>query len=108
MSASSVRELTDRSSRRGANVASLDSGAGLANATIAQRLVLCGCSTTTSWKRACASPISLAGRFSRPADAVADISVGWCPVDEAALDPQRAAVGGHPDRRRPRNRFATV
>lgn len=34
-----VRELTTRPSRRGANVISIDSGAGLANATIQQRLV---------------------------------------------------------------------
>jgi integrase/recombinase XerD len=34
-----VRELTERPSRRGANVVSLDSGAGLSNATIQQRLV---------------------------------------------------------------------
>jgi integrase/recombinase XerD len=34
-----VRELTERPSRRGANVVSLDSGAGLANATLQQRLV---------------------------------------------------------------------
>lgn len=34
-----VRELTSRPSRRGANVVSIDSGAGLANATIQQRLV---------------------------------------------------------------------
>jgi len=34
-----VRELTSRPHRRGANVVSLDSGAGLANATIRQRLV---------------------------------------------------------------------
>ncbi|ELB92285.1 MULTISPECIES: tyrosine-type recombinase/integrase [unclassified Rhodococcus (in: high G+C Gram-positive bacteria)] len=34
-----VRELTERPSRRGANVVSLDSGSGLANATIQQRLV---------------------------------------------------------------------
>jgi len=34
-----VRELTSRPHRRGANVISLDSGAGLANATIQQRLV---------------------------------------------------------------------
>ena len=34
-----VRELTSRPRRRGANVISLDSGAGLANATIQQRLV---------------------------------------------------------------------
>jgi len=34
-----VRELTERPSRRGANVVSLDSGSGLANATIQQRIV---------------------------------------------------------------------
>ena len=34
-----VRELTSRPSRRGANVVSIDSGAGLANATLQQRLV---------------------------------------------------------------------
>ena len=34
-----VRELTTRPSRRGANVVSIDSGSGLANATIQQRLV---------------------------------------------------------------------
>ncbi|WP_245560517.1 hypothetical protein [Nocardia asiatica] len=34
-----VRELTDRPGRRGANVVSIDSGSGLANATIQQRIV---------------------------------------------------------------------
>lgn len=34
-----VRELTSRPSRRGVNVVSIDSGSGLANATIQQRLV---------------------------------------------------------------------
>lgn len=34
-----VRELNERPSRRGANVVSIDSGSGLANATIQQRLV---------------------------------------------------------------------
>jgi site-specific recombinase XerD len=34
-----VRELTTRPSRRGANVVSIDSGAGLSNATLQQRLV---------------------------------------------------------------------
>lgn len=34
-----VRELTERPSRRGGNVVSLDSGVGLANATLQQRLV---------------------------------------------------------------------
>ncbi|AGP59173.1 integrase [Streptomyces rapamycinicus NRRL 5491] len=34
-----VREMTERPSRRGANVVSIDSGAGLSNATLQQRLV---------------------------------------------------------------------
>jgi site-specific recombinase XerD len=34
-----VRELCSRPSRRGGNIVSIDSGAGLANATILQRLV---------------------------------------------------------------------
>ena len=34
-----VRELTGRAGRRGTNVVSIDSGCGLANATIQQRLV---------------------------------------------------------------------
>ncbi len=34
-----VRDLTERPSRRGANVVSIDSGVGLANATLQQRLV---------------------------------------------------------------------
>ena len=34
-----VRELTERPHRRGANVVSIDSGVGLSNATIQQRLV---------------------------------------------------------------------
>ena len=34
-----VRELTSRPSRRGTNVVALDSGSGLANATLQQRLV---------------------------------------------------------------------
>jgi integrase/recombinase XerD len=37
--ASFVRELTTRPGRRGVNVPALDSGAGLANATLQQRLV---------------------------------------------------------------------
>ena len=37
--ASYVRELAERTSRRGANVVSIDSGAGLANATLQQRMV---------------------------------------------------------------------
>ena len=42
-----VRELTERPSRRGVNVVSIDSGSGLANATIQQRLVPVRLFTTT-------------------------------------------------------------
>lgn len=35
-----VRELTERPHRRGVNVVSIDSGAGLSNATIQQRLLV--------------------------------------------------------------------
>jgi integrase/recombinase XerD len=42
-----VRELSSRPSRRGANVVAIDSGSGLANATLQQRLVRCGCSMTS-------------------------------------------------------------
>ena len=35
-----VRELTSRPSRRGTNVVALDSGSGLANATLQQRLLV--------------------------------------------------------------------
>jgi integrase/recombinase XerD len=42
-----VRELTSRPHRRGGNVVSIDSGSGLANATIQQRRCRCGCSTTS-------------------------------------------------------------
>ncbi|WP_257015004.1 integrase [Rhodococcus sp. ACPA1] len=75
-----VRELTERPSRRGASVVSLDSGSGLANATIQQRVVpvrlfydhLIGrgpARVQSRWPRAA----------SRPADAVAGISASWCP-----------------------------
>jgi integrase/recombinase XerD len=42
-----VRELSSRPSRRGGNVVSIDSGSGLANATIQQRLIRSGCFTTS-------------------------------------------------------------
>lgn len=54
-----VRDLTERPHRRGANVVVIDSGAGLSNATIQQRLVPVrlffdflveeGCATRTRW-----------------------------------------------------------
>ena len=47
-----VRELTERPSRRGANVVSIDSGSGLANATIQQRI-------SVTWNLAAVEIISL-------------------------------------------------
>ena len=47
-----VRELTSRPSRRGANVVAMDSGAGLANATLQQRL-------SVTWNLAAVEIISL-------------------------------------------------
>ena len=47
-----VRELTSRPSRRGANVVALDSGSGLANATLQQRL-------SVTWNLAAVEIISL-------------------------------------------------
>lgn len=47
-----VRELTTRPGQRGANVVSIDSGAGLSNATIQQRLLV-------TWNLAAAEIISL-------------------------------------------------
>lgn len=73
-----VRELTSRPHRRGANVISIDSGAGLANATIQQRLVRCACSTTSSWRRGCGSPTPSAAVGTPPAGGAADSSVARC------------------------------
>jgi len=56
-----VRELTSRPSRRGANVVSIDSGAGLSNATLQQRLVPVGCFTTSSSRTGCAIPTGRPG-----------------------------------------------
>jgi hypothetical protein len=73
-----VRELTSRPSRRGANVVVLDSGAGLANATLQQRLwCRFGCSTTSWSRRACGSRILLAGAVIRPAGRVGG-RARWC------------------------------
>jgi len=61
-------------------VVSLDSGCGLANATIQQRLmppVRLFYDYLT--REGCASSIPLAGATSRPSGAVSVISAGWCP-----------------------------
>jgi hypothetical protein len=98
-----VRELTQRPSLRGVNMVSIDSGSGLANATIQQRLSCrSGCSMTSSSKKVCASPIRSAGESTRPAGSGATsaaFSVAWCPADQASVDPQRPAVDGCSDRR---------
>jgi|SRR5690242_20732254 len=70
-----VRELTGRAGRRGANVVSIDSGCGLANATIQQRLVRCDCSSTSWSMKGFGSRILLGG---------ADIRLGGCGVASSA------------------------
>jgi site-specific recombinase XerD len=52
-----VRELASRPSLRGANVVSIDSGAGLANATLQQRLVAVRLFYEFWWRRESASHI---------------------------------------------------
>jgi integrase/recombinase XerD len=56
-----VRELMSRPSRRGTNVVALDSGSGLANATLQQRRCRFGCFMTSWSKKGCVSRILLAG-----------------------------------------------
>ncbi|MFC9835576.1 hypothetical protein ACFVKB_17450 [Rhodococcus sp. NPDC127530] len=74
-----VRELTERPSRRGANVVALDSGSDLANATIAQRLVPVRLFYDHLMEEGLRESNPGGRGVSRPADAVAGISVGWCP-----------------------------
>ena len=58
-----VRELRSRPSRSGVNVVALDSGAGLSNATLQQRLSVTWsvCSTTSLLRKAFGSPIPSVG-----------------------------------------------
>jgi hypothetical protein len=72
-----VRELTGRPSRRGTNVVSIDSGCGLANATIQQRC-RCGCSSISWLRRVFGSRILLDGADTRLTESGVASSAAWC------------------------------
>lgn len=74
-----VRELTSRPSHRGTNVISIDSGSGLANATIQQRLVPVRLFYDYLIEEGCGSPIPSAVAATRRAGAEADTSADWSP-----------------------------
>ena len=73
-----VRELTERPSRRGVNVVSIDSGSGLANATIEQRLVPVRLFYDHLMRRGCASPTRSVGAATHPAVSGAGTGAVWC------------------------------
>ena len=73
-----VRELTSRPSLRGANVVAIGSGAGLANATIQQRLVPVRLFYDFLMEEGCASPTRWAGAVIPPAAGRAERSAAWC------------------------------
>ena len=73
-----VRELTSRPSRRGTNVVALDSGSGLANATLQQRLVPVRLFYDfLGSKKGCGSRILLGGAVIRLAGRVGG-RARWC------------------------------
>ncbi|MCD2106998.1 site-specific integrase [Rhodococcus erythropolis] len=74
-----VRELTERPSLRGPNVVSIDSGAGLANATTAQRLVSVRLFYDYLMEEGLRDSNPVAGADIRPVGATVGISVGLCP-----------------------------
>lgn len=96
-----VRELMERPHRRGANVVSIDPGAGLSNATVQQRLVPVrlfydflveeGIRTSNPVGRGRYTPSRHHGS--------ARLRPGT-PVHEAAVDPERGTVVGRADGRR--------
>ncbi|MET7767900.1 hypothetical protein [Nocardia sp. NPDC005366] len=73
-----VRELTVRPSRRGANVVALDSGAGLANATLQQRLVPVRLFFDFLVEEGFGNRIPLGGADIRLPAGSAVVVVGWC------------------------------
>ncbi|WP_433206472.1 site-specific integrase [Nocardia sp. CA-107356] len=70
-----VRELAERPSRRGVNVVSIDSGVGLANATLQQRMVPVRLFYDFLVEEGCGSPIPLGGAVIRHVAVVVAISV---------------------------------
>ena len=89
-----VRELTRRPSRRGANVVSIDSGCGLANATIQQRLVPVRLFYDFLIEGGSGSRILLGGANIRLGGS--GVAAAWpgAAAGEAAVDSDRAAVVG--------------
>ncbi|WP_328413471.1 integrase [Nocardia sp. NBC_00403] len=73
-----VRELMSRPHRKGPNVIAIDSGAGLANATIQQRLVPVRLFYDIRWRKGFGSPILLGAAGIHPAVSAAGSSVVWC------------------------------
>ena len=74
-----VRELTTRPSRRRANVVSIDSGAGLANATLQQRLVTVRLFYDFLIEGGYGSRTRSAAADTHPPGDRGPRSVGWCP-----------------------------
>jgi hypothetical protein len=75
-----VRELRTRPSLRGGNVLAMDSGAGLSNATLQQRLVPVRLFTISSSRRASATPIRSAVAHIPPdgSSTAAPVRGLWC------------------------------
>ncbi len=72
-----VKDLSTRPNRRGTNVVALDSGAGLANATLQQRLVPVRLFYDYLIEGACGSPTRSAAVVTRPAGTSAVTSEAW-------------------------------
>ena len=94
-----VRELTRRPSRRGTNVVSVDSGCGLANATIQQRLVPVRLFYDFLMEEGVreSNPVGRGPIYARA-------EVGWAAAwlgaaaGETSVDPDRAAMAGRAGR----------
>ena len=97
-----VRELCSRPSRRGGNVVSIDSGSGLANATILQRLVPVRLFYDFLMEEGLrqSNPVGQ-GRYT-PGRRRQPSVRSRAEADQAAVDSHRAGVAGDPGCRRPR------
>ncbi len=73
-----VRELTSRAHHRGANVVAIDSGAGLANATIQQRLVPVRLFYDFLMEEGLRESNRWVGAVTPLAAALAELSAAWC------------------------------
>jgi hypothetical protein len=90
-----VRELTSRPHRRGANVVSIDSGTGLANATIQQRLVPVRLFYGFLMEEGlCESNPMGRGRYTPGRRQGGPAAGPGAEVVQAGVDPERAAVAG--------------